>query len=481
MTSISKLNLDYYRKQAKALLKAARAGDAEALARFAKDDPLGDLALHDAQRIIAREQGFASWPKFHAFVEQSKLDARDLVARFVAAATSDGQRARQILQDHPELKHGGLYAWLVLGGTKGVAAALAKRPDIVNARIGPEKAEPLVYACFSRFGHARSKRAPNLAETVRLLLEAGADPNTSIPSEYGPLSCLYAASGILGNVEMTRLLLEAGANPNDGESLYHATEQPDHGCMKLLLAHGADIEKGNAIKHMLDKEDPEGLQILLDAGGDPNLANPQGATGLHWAVMRGRSARIVAMLLDAGADINARRVDGRSAYAMATASGQTQIADLLAARGADTGLDPVDAFIAGRGPAPEGLGQNPAAAHLINELAERGNVRGVEALLQAGVSPDVRGGMGETPLHWACWKGNADLIRVLLAYHAPLEVQETTYKATPPGWLHHGSTNCREGEYAEGARLLLAAGVREWTEPSGNEALDAVLREAGLF
>jgi ankyrin repeat protein len=481
MTSISKLNLDYYRKQAKALLKSARARDAEALARFAKDDPLGDLALHDAQRIIAREQGFASWPKFHAFVEQSKLDARDLVARFVAAATSDGQRARQMLQDHPELKHGGLYAWLVLGGNKGVAAALAKRPDIVNAKIGPEKVEPLVYACFSRFGHARSKRASNLAETVRLLLAAGADPNTSIPSEYGPLSCLYAASGVLGNVEMTRLLLEAGANPNDGESLYHATENPDHACLKLLLAHGADIEKGNAIKHMLDREDPEGLKLLPDAGGDPNLANPQGATGLHWAVMRGRSARIVSMLLDAGADVDAKRADGRTAYAMAMASGQIEIANLLAARGADTGLNAVDAFIAGRGPAPQGLADSPAAAHLMVELVERGNVAGVEALLQAGVSPDVRGGMGETPLHWACWKGNADLIRVLLAHGAPLDAQETTYKATPPGWLHHGSTNCREGDYAEGARLLLAAGVREWTEPSGNDALDGVLREAGLF
>jgi ankyrin repeat protein len=187
------------------------------------------------------------------------------------------------------------------------------------------------------------------------------------------------------------------------------------------------------------------------------------------------------MQLDAGADVNARRADGRTAYAMALAGGQDAIAALLAARGADTGLGALDAFIAGRGAAPRGLADDPAAAHLLVELAEHGHVAGVAALLGAGVPPSARGGYGETPLHWACWKGNADLIRVLLAYHAPLEVQETTYKATPPGWLHHGSTNCREGDYAEGARLLLAAGVREWTEPSGNEALDAVLREAGLF
>jgi ankyrin repeat protein len=386
-----------------------------------------------------------------------------------------------MLQAHPELKSGGFYAWLALGGTKGVAAVLDRRSDLVNAKIGPEKVTPLVYACFSRFGHARSKRAPHLAETARLLLEAGADPNAAMASQHGPLSCLYAASGVLGNVEMTRLLLEAGADPNDGESLYHATENPDHACLKLLLEHGADVDRSNAIKHMLDREDPEGLKLLLEAGGDPNLANAQGATGLHWAVMRGRSAQVVAMLLDAGADVNARRADGRTAYAMALAGGQDAVAALLAARGADTGLGALDAFIAGRGAAPQGLADDPAAAHLLVELAEHGHVAGVAALLGAGVPPSARGGYGETPLHWACWKGNVALIEVLLAHEAPLDARETTYAATPPGWLHHGAVNCCQGDYAESARLLLAAGVREWTQPSGDAALDAVLRTAGLF
>lgn len=481
MTDITRLNLDYYRKQAKALLKAARAGDAAALARFAHHDRVADLALHDAQRVIAREQGFVSWPRFTAFIAESRLDARDLVARFVDAATSDGARAWRMLKDHPELKYGGFYAWLVLGGRDGVAAVLAERPDVIHIKSGPEHVEPLVYACFSRFGHAASPRADKLAATVGLLLEAGADPNTAVATEHGRLSCLYAACGVLGNVEMTRLLLEAGANPNDGESLYHATEKADHSCMKLLLAHGARVDEANAIKHILDREDLEGLRLLLDAGGDPNLANAQGATGLHWGVMRGRSAQIITMLLDAGADVNAKRVDGRTAYAMAMASGQTDIADLLASRGADTDLNAVDTFIAGRGPAPERIADSPAAAHLIVELAERGNVRGVEALLKAGVSPASVGGKGETPLHWACWKGNTDLMRLLIAHDAPLDVRDADYSATPPGWLHHGATNCRLGDYAEGGRILLAAGVREWTQASGHDGLDAVLRHAGLF
>jgi len=483
MTSsdISRLNLDYYRKQAKTLLKAVRAGDAEALHRFARHDPLSEIALHDAQRVIAREQGFATWPKFHAFVAESRLDARDLVARFVDAATSDGARAWRMLTDHPELARGGFYAWLVLGGFKGVAAVLAQKPGIVHVKSGPENVEPLVYACFSRFGHQASPRAPKVAETVRILLEAGADPNAAVETAHGRLSCLYAACGVLGNADVARLLLEAGANPNDGESLYHAVEQPGRDCVKLLLQHGADVDAANAVKHILDWEDPEGLDMLLTAGGDPDLANPAGETALHWAVKRGRSAGIVKRLLDAGAGIDLKRADGRTAYAMAAASGQTEVAELLAARGADMSLSPLDAFMAGQGEAPSGLGGDPAGAHLMLELAERGDVAGVETLLHSGVPVDVRGGMGETPLHWACWKANAGLARMLLAHGAPLDARETTYGATPAGWLHHGATNCREGDYAEGARLLLAAGVREWTGPSGNPDMDAVLSAAGLF
>ncbi len=64
-------NLDQLKKQAKALLDAARARDASALARFAILPSLSgktageiaaaELALHDAQSAVAREHGFLSW------------------------------------------------------------------------------------------------------------------------------------------------------------------------------------------------------------------------------------------------------------------------------------------------------------------------------------------------------------------------------------------------------------------------------------
>lgn len=68
--------LDYERKQAKALLRALRDGEAEAAARA---QAVGERAsnatswqLADAQRIVAREYGFASWPKLVRWFEALK-------------------------------------------------------------------------------------------------------------------------------------------------------------------------------------------------------------------------------------------------------------------------------------------------------------------------------------------------------------------------------------------------------------------------
>src|SRR3954452_13331529 len=65
-------NLEYYRKQAKALLKAAKSGDSSAQERIRRYSP-EHLALNAAQLTLAREQGFASWTRFKQYILQSRL------------------------------------------------------------------------------------------------------------------------------------------------------------------------------------------------------------------------------------------------------------------------------------------------------------------------------------------------------------------------------------------------------------------------
>jgi ankyrin repeat protein len=501
-SEVVRLNLEYYRKQAKALLKTAKAGDANALERLRRYSPKlaadsTDFALNHAQLTIAREQGFASWPRFKTFIEQSQLDFQNLVAAFIDAAVSDGKRAQEILAANPTIAGAGFYVALVLGDHALVKTALAENPALAKGKSGPQNCEPLLYVCFSRYAYEKSPRAHDLAETARILLRHGADPNAvTIPESMpeNPLSCIYAAAGLNNNPELALALLEAGANPNDGESVYHSTEHVNLACFKLLLQKGASLESTNALKHMLDREELEGLRLLLDAGADPNETNQQGATALHWAIWRRRSMEAVKMLLDGGADVDARRKDGRTPYAMAVQGGQTELATLLKARGANTELSALDSFIekfvAADGATRKKLSQDAPkfplsfeSVHLLGDLTQSHHTAAVEALLAAGVPVGSLSEHGGTALHWACWKGYDDIVKLLIEHGAPLAIEDHDFHAPPAGWMHHGVRNCGEGDYAQVARLLIAAGapMKGCDTPTGNAKFDAILRQHKLI
>ena len=495
-SEVVRLNLECYRKQAKALLKASKSGDPNAIQRLNRYLPKQSAvpALHDAQLTIAREQGFPSWPRFRAFIVESNLNFQELVASFIDAATSDFDKAEQVLSAHPKIADAGFYVALVLGDHEQVDRVLTEIPSLTNAKSGPQNCEPLVYLCFSRYANSRSKRASEIVETGRVLLRHGADPSTSFVPENlpnNPLSCLYAATGLNNNADLGLALLEAGANPNDGESLYHSTEHPDLACMKLLLRYGAEPNRANALKHTLDREDKKAVRLLLDAGADPNWTNESGDTALHWAVWRGRSVEIITALLDRGAAIDAKRKDGRTAYSLAILSGQKATGELLKSRGAHTDLSPLDQFVEASANADQqftaapSISALPEYAQMVPHLAAVHNTAAVRGLLTAGLPIDARGEHGGTALHWACWKGYADLVRLLIDHNASLDIKDHSFNAPPAGWLHHGTQNCGEpgGDYAEVARLLIAAGapMESCSTPTGKPEVDAVLREHKLM
>ena len=126
----------------------------------------------------------------------------------------------------------------------------------------------------------------------------------------------------------------------------------------------------------------------------------------------------------------------------------------------------------------------PENAKLLPDLAQNHATESVRALLDAGVPIDTRGDMGETALHWACWKGYADLAEVLVERGASLTVEDAQYHGTPPGWFGHGIRNNGEGgDYAGVARVLVAARASflDADIPTGHADVDAVLRDAGAI
>ena len=161
-------------------------------------------------------------------------------------------------------------------GDLGALRAAAEDPSLVpNGWLGPGFGTCLVYAIYhSPFAF------------IRTLLEAGADPNAPVDDGFPPI---IAA------------LMTARDTPG-------ATTRTD-----------AD----------------EIVRLLLAFGADPNQRGINDYTALHTAAAE-RNVRAVQMLLDAGADPDLRtRIDHcETPLELARAAGMTEVADLLARRGA---------------------------------------------------------------------------------------------------------------------------------------------------
>ena len=118
------MSLEQLRKQAKELLRAWRAGDVAARARVAANHPRPDepLKLSGAQLVIAREHGFASWPRLRAYVDR---------------VTGHGPGLQHAYHEDLEYYDGRAYGLLASAedGTAGAVAAFERR-DAPLTRAG---------------------------------------------------------------------------------------------------------------------------------------------------------------------------------------------------------------------------------------------------------------------------------------------------------------------------------------------------------
>ena len=497
-------DLDQLRKQAKDLLRAARAGDPTASTRFrilpsltsASEDELAraPIALHDAQSVIAREHGFPSWNALRDRVEELTLGLDDAARELVEAAT-DGRtsRAERLVALHPRIATASFHSALVLGDVATVESHLARRPELAREAGGPRGWEPLHYVCYDSLGTSAVADASGLVTIARRLLELGADANTRFPwlhhGVHRPV--LWGATRVTQLLPLAALLLDAGADPNDGVTLPMAASAGDVATLELLHAHGADpnqrwaTDGSSALYAILHwSRTADGVQWLLEHGADADpVFAATGETPLHVAAQLW-DVPLVESLVRRGADVSRRRADGRTPYAVAMLAGKGDVADWLLAHGAPDDLLPVDRLVAacGRGDrsaAEAMLAERPSLrdeitdAHYatLRDAAERGDVAVLELLLDCGFDPNHGDEeIGKTALHSAAMAGQPGAVRVLLARGASPDARDREFNGQPLIWAAEGSHSHggdRAREYAEVGRLLLRAGSTvEWQLPT---------------
>ena len=454
------------RRQAKELKDAARAGDPDVVARLRPYLPPGAQAtLSVAQRVIAREYGFSSWPKLKAEVEARTMDLAERVDAFLRASVGGPERrAARLLEMHPEIAEYDFRTAGVLGDVARVREFLAHDPGLAVRPTEPVGWPPLLGVCSSRWHRIDPSRAEGLLEVARMFLDAGADPNTrTLPGRRARCSPLFAAAGTANNPQITRLLLERGAVPDD-ETLYLAAFFPDHECLRLLLSHGASLDKTVALSAPISTGDVEGVCILLEAGADPShpfQADLLGASregdppigAVVVAVECDCSAELIELLLRYGGDPNAPGRDGSSPVRLAMRRGRTEIVELLGRYGARVQATEIDQFLAAcihadRDQARRRLSAHPALLDRLSDedrgsmidAAEYGNIEAVRLMLELGFPVNMRAGEhGCTALHTAAASGSAELVRLLIDASADLEARDATWNDTPLGWAIVGS------------------------------------------
>jgi ankyrin repeat protein len=234
-----------------------------------------------------------------------------------------------------------------------------------------------------------------LLAALSILLAADIDP--------GPE--LLAKAARLGNVKAAEDLLEAGVNPNvpdqyGSTALYHAASMNQLDAVQLLLKYRADpnltnLHKSTPLQRAADLGNSRMALTLIAAGANVNAKGPEGRTAIFFA--GGHRLDLMQLLIEKGADVNVRDAEGDSPLDEAVWIGSLDATAVLLAHGAHLN-EP----------------QTTSGATPINEAAYRGHVNVVRYLLQFHPDLAIPDKRGYGPLDNAIRMGKEDCALLLI-------------------------------------------------------------------
>jgi len=183
-------------------------------------------------------------------------------------------------------------------------------------------------------------------EHVRILINAGADPDIAAGDGQTPIFDAVRTE----SMEDIEILLAAGANPeatcrkeplihyavdNDMRS-YNINKTPQ--IVSRLIEGGAnpdilDERKRTplhmAVMHYCLRYKTDLVSALLEGGANVNARDGSDATPLHYAILYAGDEKLCRFLIEKGADLDARAVNGMTPLMVAEQQGKQEIISLL--------------------------------------------------------------------------------------------------------------------------------------------------------
>jgi hypothetical protein len=295
-------SLEFDRKEAKALLRKLRAGDPDALARASAQDHTLDAArsrLADAQRIVAREYGFASWPRlvqYHAGITR-QCDSYPTLQRL----ESYERRARMLITAHGSRSQWAgrlLAAYVPRFFGVSINEVYTHEVTEVDARLAVARSMscPSWEALVERAGHEKQRR--------RAEGEWGVDPFRRASTAIG-----NADLGALQEIvrDHPDLLSPTGTDIAMGATLLNAVfdwevrrgREAMRPILEWLAGQGLDVPRAlNMCWYNRRPKRADDVRALLARGADPNWVAASGIPVLEHALLRWWNGDAVGVLAE---------------------------------------------------------------------------------------------------------------------------------------------------------------------------------------
>jgi ankyrin repeat protein len=183
------------------------------------------------------------------------------------------------------------------------------------------------------------------------------------------------------------------------------------------------------------------FHLLLENGADLEAKNKDGDTALLCACWKGHIA-VVKMLLDKDANIEAQNNNRKTALFYACSMGHIAVVEMLVDKGAnieankdgiapllrasDYGHIAVVEMLINKGANIDAKNKNGNTA--LMQASANGHIAVVEMLLDKGANIEAKSNSGETPLHSACYNGHIAVVEILLDKGANIEAKNNNGK-----------------------------------------------------